>query len=272
MFEMLVVSLDGSELSSRAVPVAAVIARASHTGVRLVGVARNGGELAWMYDHVHEAARLLAAAQPPDVDVFVDGDPAGALLKIASDPRYMLCFASHDHVTPVASVLHSVGSHVIEHATHPFIVVGKNADAETLASDVVVALDGVDDPDAVVSTATSWAARLGSSLRIVTVYEPVPADLRRPDHFPRSHGPASDPDLYLEGIRARVVAELSGSVDVVAIPDPVSVAAGLAQHLEDRAALLLVVGRRVGAHLGPGVLRELLRTVTVPVLVANRPT
>jgi len=273
MFEMLVVALDGSDLSARAVPIAAAIARATHTGVRLVGIARNDGEQAWMYDHVHDAARLVTAIQPPVVDVFVEDDPADALLKLADERRNILCFASHDHVKPVASVLHSVGSHIIEHATHPFLSVGKNADVEALGSDVVVALDGVSDPDALLSTAASWARRLGSSLRIATVYEPVPTDVRRPEHFTRSHGPANDPDLYLEGIRAGVeTSELPGGVEVVAIPDPVSVAAGLAQHLEDRPAFLLVVGQRVGAHIGPGVLRELLRTATLPVLVADRRT
>ena len=270
MFEMLVVSLDGSELSTRAVPIAGAIARAARAGVRVVGIPHNDGELAWMHEHVHDAARLLTAAQPPEVDVFVDGDPAGALLKLADDPRNMLCFASHDHAKPVAAVLHSVGSHLIQHATHPFLVVGKNADVETLANDVVVALDGVSDPDALLSTATSWARRLGSSLRIVTVYEPVPADIREPDHFTRTHGPGSDPGLYLEGIRSRLdSAGFAGDVEMAAIPDPVSVTTALAQHLEDRPALLLIVGRRVGAHIGPGVLRELLHTVTLPVLVAT---
>jgi nucleotide-binding universal stress UspA family protein len=268
--DMIVVPIDGSELSARAIPIAAVIARASGAGIRLVGVARDETELAWMYDRVHDA-KPLVAAPIPEAEVLVGGDPEGRLLELASDSGNVLCFASHDHVEPVAALLHSVGSHLIERATEPLLVVGPNANAEALAGDVVVALDGVGDPEPLLSAASAWARRLGATLRIVTVYEPVPADLRTPDHFTRSHAPGSDPDVYLQSMHRRVVdAGLAGVVDAVAIPDPVSVAAGLVSHLEDPAAFLLVVGGRVGAHVTPGVLRELLQTVALPVLVVNR--
>ena len=118
---------------------------------------------------------------------------------------------AHDHAKLMATLLHSVGSHIIEHATHPFVVVGPNMDVSKLASDVVVALDGVADPDPLLSTASAWAARLGTALRIVTVYEPVLADLRNPEHFTRSHGPPNDPDVYLDSVRERVdPAEIEG--------------------------------------------------------------
>lgn len=272
MPDMIVVPIDGSELSARAIPIAAAIARASGAGIRLVGFARDDTEFSWMYDRVHDA-KSLVAAPIPEGEVLVGGDPAGRLLELASDPSNVFCFESHDHVEPVAAVLHSVGSHLIERATEPFVVVGPNANAnaEALAGDVVVALDGVGDPEPLLSAASDWARRLGATLRVVTVYEPVPADLRTPDHFTRAHGPASDPDVYLQSMQRRVVdAGLAGVVEVVAIPDPVSVAAGVVSHLEDREAFLLVVGGRVGAHVTPGVLRGLLRTVTLPVLVVNR--
>ena len=267
---MIVVPIDGTELSALAIPIGAAVARASGAGIRLVGVARNDAEFSWMYDRVHEA-RQLVVEPIPEADVLVGGgDPTSVLLGLASDPSNVMCFESHDRMEPVAAVLHSVGSHLIEDATEPFLVAGPNADAEALGSDVVVALDGVGDPGPVLSAASDWARRLGAALRIVTVYEPVPADVRTPDHFRRSHGPASDPDVYLQSVRRRVVdVGFAGVVDLVAIPDPVSIAAGLASHLEDCAALVLVVGGRTGAHVTPGVLRGLLRTVTLPILVIN---
>jgi hypothetical protein len=46
------------------------------------------------------------------------------------------------------------------------------------------------------------------------------------------------------------------------------VSAGLAEHLTERPALMLVAGGRRGwMHLSPGVVRNLLHTVASPVLV-----
>ena len=270
MFRTLVVPLDGSDLSARAIPAAVSIADRSGADVRLVGVARNDGEYAWMYDHVHDAARALSAERFSDFEVLVDGDPTSVLLKIAGDTSTALCFASHDRAKPLAEVMHSVGSLIIERATYPFLVVGPKYQPRTPTNDVVVALDGVSATEPLLSTATAWALRLGATLRIVTVYEPVLADLRTPTHFTRHHGPPIDPGAYLDAIMERLDDVDLSVVDAESIPDPVSVAAGLAKHLDARPARLLVIGgRRPGPHLSPGTLRELLRTVSLPVLVAS---
>jgi hypothetical protein len=102
----------------------------------------------------------------------------------------------------------------------------------------------------------------------VTVYEPVQADLRNPNHFNRNHGPASDPRVYLEhAARALELAPLKELV-LTPLPDPVSVAGGLFDHLAVSPASLLVVGghhRR--NHSGAGVVRSLLYSLTIPLLV-----
>ena len=201
MTDTVVVPLDGSELATRALSAADAIAGATGAGIRLVGVSHDDGAVASMRDHFRDAAEMLTSDLFQDFEVLVGEEPAAVLLEIASDSSSVLCFASHDHATPVATLLHSVGSHIIERATHPFVVVGPNLDAATLASDVVVALDGVANPDPLLSTGSAWATRLGAALRLVTVYEPVLADLRNPEHFTRSHGPPSDPDVYLESVR-----------------------------------------------------------------------
>ena len=267
MLETLVVPLDGSELATRAVAAADAIAAAADAGISLVGVASDDGSAGSVRDHLRDATGMISGDRLQDVDVLVGDDPATMLLQLATDSNTVLCLASHDHTKPVATLIHAVGSHVIERTTQPIVVVGPNLDEASLANDVVVAIDGVSAPDPLVSTAAAWASRLGAALRIVTVYEPVLADLRNPEHFTRHHGPAGDPDVYLESVRTRVDPGAKG-VDAAAIADPVSIAAGLERHLGERSALLLVLGaRRAGAHVTPGVLRELLRNSTVPVLV-----
>jgi len=59
MLRSIVVPLDGSDFANRALPVASVMAQASHTPMRIVGVAHADDELPWIFDHVHEAARAF---------------------------------------------------------------------------------------------------------------------------------------------------------------------------------------------------------------------
>ena len=116
----------------------------------------------------------------------------------------MLCLATHDQPDPAATVLHAVGSLVLERSERPVVVVGPRASAEVLGSDVV-AVDGVTDPERLLGVAAAWATQLGSGLRIVTVYEPVLFYLDRPGHYTRHDGPAGDPDDYVKSVRDLVV-------------------------------------------------------------------
>ncbi|HKA02823.1 MAG TPA: universal stress protein [Acidimicrobiales bacterium] len=267
--QTVVVPIDGSTLSLRAVPAAAAVAAAGQAKVRLVTVAHNDGELAWAYDQVHAAAEQLPANITSAADVLVDGDPVGVLLDIADDPDNVLCFSTHDRPWLASELLGRIGSRVVDRASHPFLVVAANGSAPTVGGDVVVGLDGVSDPEPVLSAAVRWALRLGAGLRIVTVYEPTPPDLRQPDHYSRSHGPPCDPDLYLDGIKRGLDGAGLTSCTTAAIPDPVSVAAGLAEHLAERPAFLLVVGGHRRHHWPTSVLRDLLRASPPPILVAQ---
>jgi nucleotide-binding universal stress UspA family protein len=270
-FTALVVPLDGSEFAAAAIEPAAGIARASSARLRLIGIARDDGELAWMYDHVRDAARTARTDEPPDADVIVDPDPVATLLGIAEDGTNVLAFASHDRLPLAARVMHAVGSELMARARQPFLVMGADVRSTAGSDDVVVALDGIDDPRPLLTVAVAWSERLGAPLRIVTAYEPVLADLRRPDHFSRHHGPPIDPDEYLDHMRREAETLGAQRCSVAAIADPVSVADGIVEHLVSQPAGMLVVGHRDRPeHLGAGVVRNLLQRVTVPVLLVNR--
>jgi nucleotide-binding universal stress UspA family protein len=273
MLKTIVVPLDGTDFSARAIPAARAIGRAGKASLRLVGVARTDAETESLRHHLEEEAPRLAADGAPGMDVIVDDDPAAVLLEIAGDPDTVLCFASHDHLPVPTSIMHPVGSLIIERASHPFIVVGADPDGAVgpTSNDVVVAVDGVEDAGPLLVTAAAWAGHLQAPVRVVTVYEPVPADIRRPDHYTRHHGPPGDPDTYLVGVSHRLEETGLVPVDLTAIPDATSVADGLTRHLQDRPALLLIVGGRTpGAHLAPGMLHHLLREMPLPILVVNR--
>jgi hypothetical protein len=267
-----VVPLDGSQFATRAIPAAMVIARAASAGITLVGVAADDSEASSLPDHVRDAAQLLPIGADVAEAVIVDADPVAVLLEMAADPDQVLCLASHDHMPAATAILHSVGSAVLERAFRPMFVVGHAAEATATGTDVVVAVDGQHDPEPLLAVAVRWGLLFDAPLRVVTVYEPVLDDIRRPEHFTRAIGPPIDPDLYLEQVKARLDGIAVRGVELASIPDPASVAGGLSRHLAERPGMVLVAG---GQHhrriVAPGVLRELLRTVVVPVLFVPRP-
>jgi nucleotide-binding universal stress UspA family protein len=271
MFRTMVIALDGSEFAARAVPVGTTLARRGGTNVRGVAIARNDAEVEWTYKRVFEDSNLEGLDRA-DIDFLVDPDPAKVLLAKTADDASVLCLATHDRPNPVTALMHSVGSEVIERATDPVIAVGSNASVESLADDVVVALDGVDNAEPVLAVAAAWALQFHTRLRIVTVYEPVLSDVRRPEHYTRLHGPPGDSDVYLSAMAQRVSDVGLEGVETVAIGDPIGPSPGLEQHLADRPALLLVLGGGLAhrPHLHGGVARRVLANATLSVLIVNR--
>ena len=271
MFRTVVIALDGSEFAARAVPVGMTLARRGGANVRAVAIARNDAEIDWTYNRVFEDANLDGLDRA-EIDFFVDPNPATILLAETADNGTVLCLATHLRPKPVTALLHSVGSEVIDHAIHPVIAVGSNASVESFADDVVVALDGLDNAEPLLAVAAAWALQLHSRLRIVTVYEPVLSDVRRPEHYTRLHGPPGDPDVYLGAMAERVSDVGLEALETVAIGDPIGPAPGLEQHLAARPALLLVVGggHPHSRHLHAGVAHRVLENATLPVLIVNR--
>jgi nucleotide-binding universal stress UspA family protein len=264
----IVVPFDGSEFSTRAIASADVVAHAAGTGITLIGVAADDADASMLSEHLFHARTCLSASTDVTEQLIIGADPVSSLLHIASEPGRVLFLASHDRMPPSAAVLRSVGSRVIERATFPLFVVGPEASAPTTGCDVAVALDGRHDPEPLLAVAVAWAELLDAPMRLVTVYEPVPADIRDPEHFTRGRGPTVDPDVYLQRMSAELSERVPRGVDRTSIPDPVSVAAGLSDHLAERPARILVAGGQHHRNLfAPGVIRTLLHTLPVPVLL-----
>jgi len=265
MFRHLVIPLDGSELSTHALPVGMRLASAAGVSVRVLGVERTDAEHAWTHDHVVSDAQR-AGVDVGRVEVRVDPDPTALLVAVAADERNVLCLSSHLRAKPVAALLHSVGSRVIEQASRPVVVVGAKASKASVGSDVVVAFDGVSDAQPLLDAGTAWARRLGVPLRLVTVYEPVLAEVGDPNLFVRAWGTSYDPDAYLENLMERVDDARLAGVDAVAIRDMSGPAAGLTRHLATSPASLVVLGANRGLSR---VARDLLESAASPLLIVN---
>jgi nucleotide-binding universal stress UspA family protein len=271
MFQDVVIPLDGSESAAVALPVGISLASTADARARVIGIAPTDAELAWTYQHVHDDAKH-AGLQDTDVEVRVDPKPVEVLLEIGNDAGTVLCLASRYDPAPVATLLHSVGSQVIERIQQPVVLVGQNAIVETGGSAVVVALDGRNDGGSLLYVAAAWARRLGAPLRIVTVYESIPPDVRETMHFTRAFGPQGDPDEYLASMRERVDDLGLDDVETVSIAHDFGAGRGLEEHLRDCRARLLVVGRhrsRFPRKPSGGVARHLLATVMCPLLVVE---
>jgi nucleotide-binding universal stress UspA family protein len=269
MFDTIVVPIDGSTFSLRALQPAAAIAAAAGAKILVATVVPDEGHLARGYETVQAATKQLPGMVTSAADVLIATDPYAALVDLASATANVLCFATHDRNRLASRLLRSVGSGLVERAPDSFIVVGPHSAPAASAGEIVVALDGIDDPEPLLSVAVMWASRLGAPLRIVTVFEPTPADLRNPDHFSRDHGPPIDPEVYLNGVRERVSQVRLVGVETTAVPDPVSVAGGLATEFAEHAPFLIVVGGGSRRLWPPSVVSSLLRGMGPPMLVVN---
>jgi len=262
----IVVPIDGSPFSERALPIATWAARALGTPLHLVEVVvrRDGSEHASHY--LDDLARRHTAAS---WDVARGDDPAAAIVTVTEAGRpSLICLATHGRDRS-ASILGSMAMRVLDRTADPVMLVGPNA-RPPCADDapVVVAVDGTHHDPAVVRVATQWAVRLRRRLVVATVAEPVPGPFResRPLHQARG---AEDPEAYVEQL-ATDAAETGCTVDTRVVCDPVSVRDGLV-HLVDRTVALLVLGthrrsRRMRALVGSHAAR-VVHDIEVPALV-----
>ena len=190
-------------------------------------------------------------------------------------PRHVVCMTSHGRGRS-ANLMGSVAADLAARSSDPLVLIGPQApDDHRLAGRLVACVDGSTPSESVLPTAASWAAALGLGLSIVTVAEPVPDPVTPGAPYHRMHGP----DIVAEDYIDRLVQHWQGhglDVDGDAVYDPVSVAGGLADYLEGRAAALVAAN----THARTGIARLVLGSVTAgivhhaaaPVLVIPGPT
>jgi nucleotide-binding universal stress UspA family protein len=268
----IVVPLDGSPFSERALPVAASVAAGLGADIHLVEVVpwregEEGCEAAIRYlDSVSHRQRATGW------DVVQHDDVGQALSEaVAGFPDRMACIATHGRDRS-AAVLGSVAASLLDRSDRPAVLVGPAGRAVTAVdAPVVVAVDGTGGDDALVPVALGWAVRLGRRLEIVTVAEPAPAG-HRDDAAPRRAWGPAEPETYVESLVGR--AEGAGvTVAPRVVYDPVGVRDGLVPVL-DRTAALFVLGSGRGQGV-PQVLgsqaARLVHDAAVPALAVPLP-
>lgn len=196
-----VVGVDGTEGSARAVRVAlqeaAVLGdalRVVHVfattpyvgavpgyGYDLPPVSTLGGEV-WAKELVEEAVREARAGAPvPGVSIVADAEPgdAGTELVRASTLADLLVVGARRHGTLASVVIGSASNHVLHHAQCPVLVVPSGPGPVRPWHRVVVGVDGSDCGDAALRWAAARASAHGCPLLVVHTWQLV----TNPDWF-----------------------------------------------------------------------------------------
>lgn len=270
--EVVLVPLDGSSFSERALPVATRLARRLGAEIHLLSAVEDEADAA-------ERKEQLAAFGMPCLgvhrSVVVSLDPAGAIHEELRrlGPRAVACMASHGRGRS-AGLVGSVATEVVARGGDPLVLVGPLPPQYPKGHGVIVAVDETPASAALLPVGAAWARLLGEALTVATVAEPVPEPLRPEKPTRRIFGPDGDVHAFLD----RLVAPLRQQgvvVETLPLFDPISPAEGLEAHLENHPAALVVVSSH--ARTGPSrlvlgsVAAAIVRLSPSPVLVVPRP-
>jgi nucleotide-binding universal stress UspA family protein len=259
-FTQVVVPLDGSEQSARAIPVAHQLGERFGADLACVAIATPESDPVQLR---HDVELATTSPDANDMVVVVEGDhvPEGILATVDQQPGCLLCMGSHGRGR-AAGLVGSVASAVATRAADPLVLVGPRASEDhRLAGALVACVDGSPWSESVLPIAVGWAAALQLDLSIVTVAEPMPEPVRPGVPYHRRHGPPAPAEEYIDRLvtawRGRGVA-----VDGEAVYDPVSVIDGLTDYLQRRPAALVAAT----THARTGVARLMLGSVAASIV------
>ena len=280
--ERILVGVDGSEGSDRALRWAVRTAVAWRASLQVIGVYANAHTTvaAPLYGVVSgdavlrqateqvvlEAARQVAELAP-DLSTTVcavPGRPAAELAERARDAT-MIVVGSRELKAIGSAVLGSVSCRVVTKSAVPVIVVrGADTDAGAIDSSgrwrpagaVVAGIDVGCNPDAVLRFSFEHASRVGVDLSLVTC-------AHLPEYIPEYWGPPPDPRTKVEIQQAEALAGWRQEYPDVPVSSWVVAAHAIEGLLEESAGQALLV---VGARTHHAVLGSLLGSVSQGVL------
>lgn len=265
MIEAILVPVDETPESERAVSVGAALAGAIGTRLELVTVESPNVD-AFATSGYHE--RLLSGVPPTietDSTVSFSNDSVAAAIAAVADarPGSVVCMATRARGPVSELVLGSTADGLLRASRAPMVLVGPACDPSWPdgprdASRVVVALDGSSLDVGVIAAALSWAAALDAEVHFVT----VAGDLGLPWAPP----PAA------EALRlAADAAERAGRPATTSLLEGDNPAVSVLRQVDRRAALLVVGSHRRGPWariaLGANAL-WLVHRAPCPVLIA----
>ncbi len=235
MVDAIVVPLDGSERSERAIPVASAVA--SRSGARMIlmtAVAPDGDnptsrleKLAGDFDDV-ETSVVVIHDRPPASAIGLAAREAG---------NSAVCMTTHGRGALRWAVLGSVAEDVVRIVERPVLMVGRRCDPGWTArrGKMLVCLSGTERSERVVEHAASWAEALGLELHGAIVIHPLDVDdAERPEELNESiqagleeHGGTFPVTMLRSTYPAGALADLADELDVTMVAMASHARAGL---------------------------------------------
>jgi nucleotide-binding universal stress UspA family protein len=174
VYSQVIVPLDGSDSSARALAPAARLAERSHARVLLLAAAHTRAHRRELEGCLVERAAHVRQLTSVTVDHRTDiasGGPASCVVaEMDAHPDSVVCMASvgRSRVEPFVG---SVAEAVMTAIRAPVLLVGPAVAVDDFALEgaIEVPLDGTEPAESVLPIATTWSSNLGLDLRIVSV-------------------------------------------------------------------------------------------------------
>jgi nucleotide-binding universal stress UspA family protein len=270
MFGTVIVPLDGSDLSERAVPYGRALADAAEAQLILVRVVPPrtfpDDDRADTQDHdIADAGDYLSQFADPDVggkpvEALAFGeDPATILVETArARPTSIIVMSTHGRSGVGELVFGSVAEAVVRRAERPVVVIPPDCDVGALSSSsgrVLACLDGSERSEAILPAAIDVARALGRELVALRVVAPVSyvhiEGYDEPVAVPTEGISAADAEAYLEDVASEIREE--GQRVSIYVADSPNVASEILYAAKDKDASIIAI-----ATHGRGGLAEIL--------------
>jgi nucleotide-binding universal stress UspA family protein len=174
MVQHLIVPVDGSDASWRAVDVAVGLARRTDASIDVI-------EVVFDQDDVAEATARTAeridqhdtSGVPVVTKVLVASDSVADAIsdQVERHPEVTVVLASHGRGRS-AALLGSVTQELLERIFGPVLVVGPRVQSATFTGPIIATVDGSDASESVLPLAAAWGIELGAEPWIVEVADP----------------------------------------------------------------------------------------------------
>jgi nucleotide-binding universal stress UspA family protein len=275
------VPLDGSEFSLRALPTARSLAERLGADVHTISAVAAD-------EDADRRRALTSAALGVDVGderaaVVPGHEPSAAIARRADDlGSCVVCLSTHGRGRLSGALVGSVARSLLQRSPDPIVALGPMADnpgwtprprrwPEPLTVPRIVAcVDGSGPSEQVLPISAAWASALGMSMTILTVADDV-LPTERSEASEVRYGSHPDAERYIDDLVERwshIVPDVDGEV----VRDPIGPPGGIRDHLARRPAGLVAVttharDRMERARLGAAA-AGIVHASTAPCLVA----
>jgi nucleotide-binding universal stress UspA family protein len=168
MIERVVVPVDFSAESDRALSIAPVLARWAGAAVELVTVAEPvdrvdiESRLAELVEGLGDNAtwRIVESGGPPE---------AALLTELHRDEKALWCIGSHARGAWSELLVDSISEELVRDAHVPVVLVGPHVECQPSGRVLAVALDGTEESEVILPVAATVGGALGMTLRLLQV-------------------------------------------------------------------------------------------------------